>query len=330
MHSFVSVLETTKRRTMKIFVAGATGAVGKRLIPLLVSTGHDVVGTTTSAEKTSALREAGAEPVVVDLLDAQAVAEAVRRAEPEVIVHQGSALSGPVDLRHFDDTFAVTNRLRTQGTDNLLGAARAAGVRRLVAQSYTGWPNAREGGPVKAEEDPLDPNPPAAQRQSLAAIRHVEGIAREDGIEGLALRYGAFYGPGTSIVEGGEIVESIRKRKFPIVGGGAGVWSFVHMDDVAGATLAAIERGAPGVYNVVDDDPAAVSEWLPFLASAIGAKPPRRAPKWLGRLAAGEVAVVMMTESRGSSNAKAKRELGWQLRYPSWRQGFRELSTSDR
>ncbi|MGH3032780.1 MAG: NAD-dependent epimerase/dehydratase family protein [Gaiellaceae bacterium] len=313
---------------MRVFLAGATGAIGKRLVPLLVANGHLVTGMTRSPEKAERLRAAGAEPVVADALDENAVPDAVTRAEPEVVVHQATALSS-LDLRKFDETFAPTNRLRTEGTDHLLSAARAAGVRRFVAQSFAGWAYAREGGPAKSEEDPLDPNPPAAVRRTLDAIRYLEStVVEAKGIEGLALRYGGFYGPETSISEGGEHWEAVRRRRFPIVGSGSGVWSFVHIDDAAAATMAAMERGRAGIYNVVDDDPAPVSEWLPALAAAIGAKPPRRLPAWIGRLAAGEHGVVMMTEIRGASNAKAKRELGWTLQHPSWREGFRTLASS--
>jgi nucleoside-diphosphate-sugar epimerase len=305
---------------MRIFVAGATGAVGKRLVPLLVAIGHEVSGTTRSADKASLLRAGGAEPVVVDALDRDAVMAAVRNASPEVVVHQLTALPG-LPGRNFDQAFALTNRLRTEGLDYLLDGARAAGARRVIAQSYAGWPYAREGGPVKTEEDPLDPHPRASMRETLAAIHHVEDTVTA--ADGLVLRYGALYGPGTSLSASGEITEMVRKRRFPIVGKGTGVWSFAHIDDVAGATLAAIERGAPGVYNVVDDEPAPVAQWLPDLASVLGAKPPRRVPVWLGRLAAGEAVVGAMTDVRGAANAKAKRELGWQPAYASWRQGFR-------
>jgi nucleoside-diphosphate-sugar epimerase len=265
------------------------------------------------------LRELGAEPVVVDGLDAMAVGEAVARAEPEAVIHQMTALAGAFSLRHFDQMFAVTNQLRTQGTDHLLAAAAAAGVRRFVAQSYTGWTNIRDGGPVKTEDDPLDPNPPAMQRETLAAIRHLERVVLAAApVQGIALRYGSLYGPGAS----DEFVGLIRKGRVPIIGDGAGVWSFLHVRDAAAATVAALEQGAPGVYNVVDDDPASVAEWLPYVAQAVGAKAPRRVPAWLGRLAAGEVGVSMMTQIRGSSNAKARRELGWRPAWPSWREGF--------
>jgi nucleoside-diphosphate-sugar epimerase len=309
---------------MKVFIAGGTGAVGKRLAPLLASAGHDVYATTRSAGKVDDLRRLGAEPVVLDILDRQAVEAAIAGARPEVIVHQATALADMSDLRHFAEEFAQTDRLRTEGTDNLLAAAGGSGVRRVVAQSFTGWPYARVGGPVKTEDDPLDPDPPEAARGVLAAIRHVEGrVTETPGLEGVALRYGGFYGPGTSLTEGGVHLEAVRKRKFPVVGGGTGIWSFVHIDDVATATKAAIEGDATGIFNVVDDEPAPVSEWLPYLAAAIGAKPPRHVPAWVGRIAVGELGLAMMTTSRGASNEKAKRELGWRLRYPSWRLGFK-------
>jgi 2-alkyl-3-oxoalkanoate reductase len=304
---------------MKVFVAGAAGAIGRQLLPRLAALGHQVTATTTNPGKAAILRELGAEPVVVDGLDAIAVGEAVAHAEPEVVVHQMTALSGTLSLRRFDKAFAVTNRLRTEGTDNLLAAAAAAGVRRFVAQSYTGWTNVRDGGPVKTEDDPLDPNPPAMQRESLAAIRHVESVVPAAApMQGIVLRYGSFYGP----VGFDDIVALIRKRRLPVIGDGAGVWSWLHLGDAAAATIAAMEQGAPGVYNIVDDDPASVAEWLPYLAQAVGARAPFRIPAWLGRVAAGEVGVSMMTQIRGSSNAKAKRELGWQPAWPSWRDGF--------
>jgi nucleoside-diphosphate-sugar epimerase len=259
--------------------------------------------------------------VVADGLDAMAVGEAVAKAEPEVVIHQMTALSGTIDLRRFDRTFAVTNQLRTRGTDHLLAAAAAAGARRLIAASYAGWPTIREGGPVKTEADPLDPRPPAAQRESLAAIRYLEqAVTGATGLEGVVLRYGSFYGPGAS----DELADLVRKRKIPVIGDGAGIWSWLHISDAAAAAVCALDHGAPGIYNVVDDEPASVVQWLPYLAEAVGAKPPRRLPRWIGRLAAGEAGVSMMTQSRGSSNAKAKRELGWQPAWPSWRQGFRD------
>jgi 2-alkyl-3-oxoalkanoate reductase len=302
---------------MRVFVAGATGAIGARLVPELVRRGHEVVGTSRSSEKAEQLRDLGAEPVVLDLLDRYAVLEAVAAARPDAIVHQATALAGLSDLKHFDRSFAATNRLRTEGTDALLAAAGETGVRRFVAQSFAGWPYSRDDGAVKSEDDPLDPAPVPAMRETLAAIRHLERSVVAAG--GIALRYGGFYGSPDDAQ-----LELVRKRRFPIVGDGGGVWSFVHLDDAATATALALERGEPGVYNVVDDEPAPVREWLPALAKAIGAEPPRRVPRWLGRLAAGEPGVVLMTEIRGASNAKAKRELGWTLRHPSWRQGFVE------
>jgi 2-alkyl-3-oxoalkanoate reductase len=310
---------------MRVFVAGASGALGAQLVPQLVAAGHEVVAMTRTPSKQEALGAMGARPAVADALDPDAVARAVAEAEPEVIVHQLTALSGPMDLRHVDRLFATTNRLRTEGTDHLLAAGRAVGARRFVAQSYAGWPFARTGGPVKREDDPLDPDPPEALRSSLAAIRHLEqAVTRIGWGEGLVLRYGGFYGPGTSVSlePGAATVEPVRRRQFPLIGDGGGVWSFVHVEDAASATVAAVERGRAGIYHVVDDEPAPVREWLPALAGALGARPPRRVPRWLGRLLAGEALTVMMTEVRGASNAKAKRELGWQLRYPSWRLGF--------
>jgi nucleoside-diphosphate-sugar epimerase len=308
---------------MRIFVAGATGALGRRLVPLLVEGGHQVTGMTRTAGKAAGLRAAGAEPAVADALDRDAVLRAVLAARPEVVVHQLTALAGMTNFRRIDQGFALTNRLRTEGTDHLLAAARAAGARRFVAQSFAGWPFARVGGPVKTEDDPLDPDPPARLRQTLDAIRHLESaVLGAEGIEGVVLRYGGFYGPGTSAGEGGFMLDDLRRRRFPLVGAGTGVWSFVHIDDAATATVAAIERGAPGIYQIVDDDPAPVSEWLPDLAAAVGARPPRRVPAWVARLAGGAHGVVLMTEVRGASNAKARRQLGWRPAWPSWRQGF--------
>jgi nucleoside-diphosphate-sugar epimerase len=304
---------------MRIFLAGATGAIGRRLVPALLARGHHVTATTSSADKVERLRALKAEPVVVDGLDGAAVGEAVARAEPDAIVHQMTALAGEADLKHFDRMFATTNQLRTKGTDHLIAAATASGVGRVVVQSYTSWPNIREGGPIKTEDDPLDPRPPAEQTQSLAAIRHLEDAVLAAPLEGIALRYGSFYGPGASE----PLVAILRQRKFPMVGAGTGLWSWLHIDDAAAATVAAVERGPRGIYNVVDDEPAPVSEWLPYLAEQVGAKPPRHVPVWLGRLVAGEVGVSMMTQIRGSSNAKAKRELDWQPSWSSWREGFR-------
>ena len=300
---------------MRVFVAGATGAIGARLVPQLVERGHEVIGSSRSPKKAARLRAQGAEGVVLDVLDPVEVRNAVAAARPEAIVHQASALAGLSDFKHFDRSFADTNRLRTVGTDALLAAAREVGVGRFVAQSFAGWPYAREGGPVKDEDDPLDPTPVAAMRESLAAIRHLERAVVDAG--GVVLRYGGFYGSPEDAQ-----LELVRRRRFPIVAAGGGIWSFVHLEDAATATVLALERGTPGLYNIVDDEPAPVREWLPALASAIGAKPPRRIPRWLARFAAGESGVVLMTEIRGASNEKAKRELGWTLRYPSWRHGF--------
>jgi len=308
---------------MRVFVAGATGAIGKQLVPRLVAAGHEVHGMTRSESKQAMLYELGAVPVVADALDPDQVAWAVGRARPDVIVHQLTSIPASLDLRHVNRDFAPTNRLRTEGTDYLLSAGHAVGVRRFVAQSNGAFPYARTGGPVKTEEDPLDPTPPRGMRESWAAIRHLEeAILSADWTEGIVLRYGGFYGPGTSLAPGAEQVELVRKRKFPLVGDGGGVWSFIHIADAADATVAAVERGSRGVYNVVDDDPAPVAEWLPALAAELGAKKPMRVPRFVGRLFAGEYGVVMMTELRGASNAKAKRELGWRPAHPSWRQGF--------
>ncbi|HSO98933.1 MAG TPA: NAD(P)-dependent oxidoreductase [Solirubrobacteraceae bacterium] len=307
---------------MKVFVAGATGAMGRQLVPRLVAGGHEVVGTTRSESKRTAIEEMGARAVVVDALDADQVGGAVAQAEPEVIIHELTAI-GAFDIRNFDRAFAPTNRLRTEGTDHLLAAGRAVGVKRFLAQSYAAWPYARTGGQVKTEEDPLDPTPARKMRESLQAIRHLEiAVTGAEWTEGIVLRYGGFYGPGTSVYPGGEQWEQIRERKFPVVGDGGGIWSFVHIADAAEATAIAVDRGGRGIYNIVDDDPAPVSVWLPALAEKAGAPKPWRVPKFIGRVAAGEVGVVMMTQIRGASNAKARRELGWQPRHPSWREGF--------
>ncbi len=306
---------------MRVFVAGATGAIGKQLVPRLVAAGHEVHGMTRSESKQAMLHELGAVPVVADALDRDQVAEAVRRARPDVIVHQLTAI-GPVDTRHMERSFAATNRLRTEGTDHLLSAGRAVGVRRFVAQSHIAA-YARTGAAVKSEEDPLDPSPARQLRANLEAMRHLETAVLGAGwTEGLVLRYGWFYGPGTSMAPGEEQFELVRKRKFPLVGDGGAVWSFIHVADAAEATVAAVEHGSRGVYNVVDDEPAPVAEWLPALAQALGAKKPMRVPRFVGRLFAGEAGVVMMTELRGASNAKAKRELAWRPAHPSWRQGL--------
>jgi nucleoside-diphosphate-sugar epimerase len=309
---------------MKIFVAGASGVLGMQLLPLLADAGHEVVGTTTSPQKLEALRALGAQPVVLDVLDAEAVGRAISEAEPEVVVHEATALSGiGRSLRRFDETFAQTNRLRTEGTDNLLAAALAVGARKLVAQSYAGWTFAREGAAVKDEDAALDSAPASNAKKTIAAIRYLEDrVLAAQEVDGIVLRYGGFYGPGTSFAQDGESVEAIRKRAFPIVGDGGGMASFIHIEDAARATFAAIERGRRGIYNIVDDDPAPVSAWLPYAANVFGAKPPRHVPFWLGKLFAGEMLATMMVEGRGASNAKAKRELDWQPLYRSWREGF--------
>jgi 2-alkyl-3-oxoalkanoate reductase len=310
---------------MRVFVAGSTGAVGKFLVPHLVQNGHEVVALVRDAQKAKALEVMGAQVALADALNKEELTAAIRRTEPEVIIHQLTALTGVGNFKKLDEEFALTNRFRTEVTDTMLAAARLVGTRRFIAQSFCGWPFAREGGPVKTEEDPLDPNPPASFSKILAAIRYLEDTVRKTtNLQALALRYGFFYGPGTGIAKDGLIVELVRKRRLPIVGDGAGIWSFIHISDVARATVAAVSHGDPGIYNVVDDEPAPVSTWLPALAEAVGAKPPYKVPVWLGKLAIGGGGVSMMTKIRGGSNAKAKRELGWQLDYPSWRRGFVE------
>jgi nucleoside-diphosphate-sugar epimerase len=301
---------------MRVFVAGSTGAVGTRLVPQLLERGHDVVGTSRSQEKVERLKAQGAEGVVLDLLDPSDVMHAVGQARPDAIVHEATALSDLSDVKHFDRSFAATNQLRTVGTQALLAAAREHGVSHFVAQSFAGWPYAREGGPIKTEDDPLDPNPVPDMRESLEAIRELEQSVLAGG--GIVLRYGGLYGSPDDAQ-----LELIRRRRFPIVGDGGGITSFVHLDDVASATVLAVERDGTGVYNIVDDDPAPAREWVPALAETIGAKPPRHVPRWLAQVFAGDAGLVLMTEARGASNAKAKRELGWTLRHPSWREGFR-------
>jgi nucleoside-diphosphate-sugar epimerase len=308
---------------MHIFIAGASGTVGHTLIPDLISHGHTVTGTTRSPAKAGALRALGAEPAIMDGLDAASVLAAVEAARPDAILHEMTALSGMNPRQKPDRIFATTNRLRIEGTEHLLAAARSVGVERFVAQSYAGWPAARFGGPVKSEDDPLDPEPPRGIQETHAAIRRLEQMVLDAG--GIVLRYGGFYGPGSGITPHGEQVEMVRKRKFPLVGSGDGVWSFIHTDDAATATLAALERGRPGqIYNVVDDEPAPVREWLPALADAVGAKPPRHVPTWLASRLAGPATVMLMTSSRGASNAKARAELDWVPSHRSWREGFRE------
>jgi nucleoside-diphosphate-sugar epimerase len=311
---------------MHVFIAGAAGAVGRSLIPTLVAEGHSVTGTTRSEAKAEALRTLGADPVLMDGLDRASVMEAVAAAAPDAIVHQMSALSGDLDLRNPDKAFAMTNRLRTEGTEHLLAAAQTVGVRRLVAQSYAGWPYGRAGGRAKTEADPLDPNPPRGLRETLAAIRRLEALVT--GAGGIILRYGGFYGPGTGLAPGGEQLEMVRARKFPLIGDGGGIWSFAHTEDVATGTVAALERGRDGeIYNICDDDPAPVREWLPALARTLGAKPPRRVPAWLARLVTTPGTVALMTDVAGASNAKAKAELDWTPAWPSWREGFAALGS---
>jgi nucleoside-diphosphate-sugar epimerase len=307
---------------MRVFVAGATGAIGRQLVPRLVAAGHEVHGMTRSREKQALLSELGATPVIADALDPDQVAAAVASARPDVIVHELTALTGVE--RYTEKAAAPTNRLRTEGTDHLLSAGHAVGVRRFVAQGVAAFGvYGRSGAPVKSEDDPLDPEPPRDMRDTVAALRHLEAaVLGADWTEGVVLRYGAFYGPGTSLAPGEEQIELVRKRKFPVVGDGGGVWSFIHIEDAADATVAAVEHASRGVYNVVDDDPAPVAEWLPALAKNLGAKQPRRVPRFIGRLFGGEAGVAMMTEIRGASNAKAKRELGWRPAHATWREGL--------
>lgn len=302
---------------MRVLVVGATGVIGTRLVPQLVERGHEVIGTSRSPERAGRLHALGGEPIVLDLLDSRAVRKAVVDTKPDAIIHQATALAGVSDFKHFDRSFAQTNRLRTTGTDLLLAAAREADVPRFIGQSYANHRYAREGGPVKAEEDPLDPTPVPAMRETEAAMTHLDHAVTAAG--GIALRYGNFYGDPDD-----GLVRVVRTRKFPIVGDGGGVWSFIHLDDAAAATVLALGHDGPAIFNIVDDEPAPIRVWLPELARAVGAKPPRRFPRALARIFAGKAPVVLATESRGASNAKAKRELGWILRYPSWCQGFVE------
>lgn len=307
---------------MRVLVAGATGVLGRELVPRLVDAGHEVFALVRAASDPSRAARLGATPLVGDALDRAQVEAAVHQAAPDVVVHQLTAI-GRIDTRHFERSFAATDRLRTQGTDNLLAAARAAGVRRFVAQSNGAFTYARTGGPVKTEDDPLDPVPVRSMAPMIAAVRHLEqAVLGATWTDGIVLRYGAFYGPGTSMAPGSEQLEMIRRGRFPVVGDGGGVWSFVHVADAAEATFAAVERGRPGVYNIVDDEPAPVAVWLPEVAAALGARRPMRVPRFVGRLAAGDAGVVVMTELRGASNAKAERELGWRPAHPSWRHGL--------
>ncbi|TDW23429.1 NAD-dependent epimerase/dehydratase family protein [Kribbella kalugense] len=310
---------------MKVLVAGATGGLGRSLVPQLIAAGHEVTGMTRSESGAAGVRAFGADAVLADGLDAAAVRAAVESVRPEVVVHQMTALKGGIDFKHFDDSFAMTNRLRIEGTDNLLAASQAAGVRRLVVQSYAGWNLQHGGSATKTEADPLDPNPVPAQQQTMAGIKHLESaVLNADGIEGVALRYGSFYGPTGDIGKGGSMVELIQKRRLPIIGDGAGVWSFIHYDDAASATVKAVESEVTGVFQVADDDPAQAAVWLPEFARILGAKAPRHVPSWVGRLAVGDVGVAAFTEIRGADNTLAKKTFGWQPGYASWREGFRD------
>jgi len=299
---------------MRVMVVGASGAIGTRLLPQLTDRGHEVIGTFSSPGRAERVRALGAQPVALDLLDPGAAARAVLETEPEVIIHQATALASMRFSRSLDRSFAPTNRLRTEGTDALLAAARQAGVRQFIAQSFAPYRYIREGGMVKTEDDPLDPRPPAMMRETTAAMNHLDQAVTEAG--GIALRYGGFYGAPDMMTK------AIRKRQYPMVGEGSGVMPFIHLDDAASATVLALDHQGPAIYNIVDDEPAPMYEWLPALADALGAKPPRRVPSWLAGLIAGQGMVTMAAESRGASNAKAKKELGWTLRYPSWREGF--------
>jgi nucleoside-diphosphate-sugar epimerase len=310
---------------MRIFLAGGTGVIGQRLVPKLIERGHEVTATTRDSRKADMLKRLGATPAIVDGLDRAEVRVAVERAQPEAIIHQMTSLSGPMDLRHFDRWFATTNRLRTEGTAILLDAAAANGSTRFIAQSYTNWTNKRSGSLVKTEDDPLDSRPAPAQASTLAAIKLLEETVTAAPMPGLILRYGNLYGPGAS----DDLVETVRANKFPIVGNGRGICSWIHVDDATAATVAALERGDRGVYNIVDNEPAAQAEWLPFLASVLGAKSPKRVPAWLAKFFVGEVGVQWLTEGRGSSNAKARRVLGWQPVWSTWRDGFRHALTNE-
>ena len=313
---------------MRVLIAGSTGAVGSRLVPRLVAAGHQVTGLTRTSAKTAEIERAGATALVADAFDGPLVRQLVLDVQPEVVVHEMTALANASDLAHFDRSFAMTNRLRKEGLDHLLAAAREIGVRRVVAQSFCGWPYARTGGAVKTEEDPLDPNPPREFRNTLDALRHLENaVAGAADFEGLVLRYGALYGPCSGLFDG-PFVDQLRRRRVPIIGDGGGWWSFLHLDDASAATARAVEQGAPGLYNIVDGDPSPVREWLPELAAMLGAKPPLRVPRWLARIAAGKHMVALMTENRAGSNIKARRELGWSPKYPSWRTGFAEVIAS--
>ena len=310
---------------MKVFVAGSTGAIGRSLLPLLIEKRHDVVALVRTPARAKDVEALGARAAVADALDPDGLRAAIRRAAPEAVIHELTSLKGVTNFRRFDQTFALTNRFRTRTLDTMLAAARSIGVRRFIAQSYCGWPYAREGSPVKTEDDPLDPAPPTSFRESLAAIRYLEDTIRQTrDIQAFALRYGNLYGPGTDISAEGTVADLVSRRKLPLFGSGAGVWSFIHVRDAASATVAAMSRGSPGIYNVVDDEPVPVNVWLPALANALGARPPRRLPAWVGALLLGDGGLSMMTLARGGSNAKSKRELAWQPSFASWRRGFVE------
>jgi len=314
-----------ERSTVKVFVAGSTGAIGRSLLPLLIEKRHDVVALVRTPARAKDVEALGARAAVADALDPDGLRAAIRRAAPEAVIHELTSLKGVTNFRRFDQTFALTNRFRTRTLDTMLAAARSIGVRRFIAQSYCGWPYAREGSPVKTEDDPLDPAPPASFRESLAAIRYLEDTIRQTrDIQAFALRYGNLYGPGTDISAEGTVADLVSRRKLPLFGSGAGVWSFIHVRDAASATVAAMSRGSPGIYNVVDDEPVPVNVWLPALANALGARPPRRLPAWVGALLLGDGGLSMMTLARGGSNAKSKRELAWQPSFASWRRGFVE------
>lgn len=311
---------------MKIFVLGSTGVVGVNLIPLLIEKKHDVAALVSSSQKIKAAEAMGVEGVAADVFNKDELTSLVKKIRPEVIIHQLTALKGVTgNFRNFDKEFEMTNRFRTEVTDTLLNVAVEAGTKRFIAQSFCGWPFARTGGPVKSEEDPLDPDPPASFRKTHAAIRYLEDRVKEaKNVEALALRYALFYGPGTGISKDSVIINQVRKRKMPVVGDGTGIWSFIHIKDAAQATVMALTDGEPGLYNIADDEPAPVSAWLPYLAEVLGAQPPRKVPVWLVRIFIGEGGVSMMTQIRGASNTKAKQKLNWELKYTSWRKGFKE------
>jgi nucleoside-diphosphate-sugar epimerase len=311
---------------MRVFVAGATGAVGRELVPQLISAGHAVAGLTRSESKAEAIKRAGAQPIVADVFDAAAIRQAFMLFQPEIVIHQMTGLTGMTDLSHFDRSFAETNRLRTEGTDLLLAVAREVGARRFIAQSYCGWTFARSGGEIKSEDEALDPHPPQEMRRTLDAIRYLERVVTDSAApKGIVLRYGSFYGQGTGVLEP-SVIDQVRRRRMPLLGDGGGWWSFLHVEDAASAAVAAIDRGEGGqIYNIVDDEPAQVKDWLPALAAMLGARPPLHIPAWIGRLVAGEHMVAMMTQVRAGSNDRARRELGWRPAHRTWRSGFAEI-----